>query len=74
MGQSRLNQPVLPTIRCLLCTESDLIVARMRNDAKGHVWTHAPQQESVLFDKLVRDGEQSLGNDKSKRLSCLHID
>jgi hypothetical protein len=23
LGQSRLNQPVLPVVRCLLCTESD---------------------------------------------------
>jgi hypothetical protein len=51
MGQSRLNQPVLPTIRCLLCTESDLIVALMRNDAKGHERTRA--QIAFLLDQLV---------------------
>jgi hypothetical protein len=28
----------------------------------------------ALFDDLVGDGEQRLGNDKSKRLGCLHID
>jgi len=32
----RLNEPVLPTIWCPLCTESNLIVACMRNDAKGN--------------------------------------
>ena len=28
----------------------------------------------ALFDDLVRHGDQRFGKDKSKRLSCLHID
>ena len=41
VGHSRLNQPALPTIRCLLRTESDLIAACTRNDAKGQMRINA---------------------------------
>jgi len=45
----RPSEPLSPTIYCPHCTESNLIVAHVRNDAKGHVWT-APgwQEESSL--------------------------
>jgi hypothetical protein len=43
-GHSRLSQPVLPAISCPLLPESDLIITRMQNDAKGHVLTHTIQQ------------------------------
>jgi hypothetical protein len=34
-GQSRLNQPVPPSVRCLLCTGSDRACAAPLYDAKG---------------------------------------
>jgi hypothetical protein len=43
-GSIATEQPAMPAIRCLLCTESDPIVARMRNDAKSQMRTRAPQQ------------------------------
>jgi hypothetical protein len=44
LGHSRLSQPVLPAISCPLLPESDLIITRTQNDAKGHVLTHTMQQ------------------------------
>ena len=47
-GHSRLSWPVLPASRRPLCSESDRINARQRNDAKGQKQTHALRQEYAI--------------------------
>ena len=49
----RSGEPLSPTIERPFCTESDLIVARMRNEAKGqcvsHSITSSAQASAALF-------------------------
>jgi hypothetical protein len=63
----RLGEPLLPTIYCPLCTESDLIVARRRNDATSRLRSHALQRIHACTS--TKNAHQSLATEQKLRES-----